>query len=112
MRSWLNLLFCACIGLGLGACSGGSAADADASLAEPRLFAPAQATRVRKSQNKDTPLPPEEPVGENPPTGAVFDYWLADQYPSEEDLAAVRVGRAAAPMGKPRVASEVTLPAP
>ena len=42
----------------------------------------------------------------------VFDYWLADQYPSEEDLAAVRVGRAAAPMGKPRVASEVTLPAP
>ena len=42
----------------------------------------------------------------------VFDYWLADQYPSEEDLAAVRVGRAAAPLGKPRVASEVTLPAP
>ena len=42
----------------------------------------------------------------------VFDYWLADQYPSEQDLAAVRVGRAAAPMGKPRVASEVTLPAP
>jgi len=42
----------------------------------------------------------------------VFDYWLADQYPSEEDLAAVRVGRAAAPMGKPRVASEVLLPAP
>ena len=42
----------------------------------------------------------------------VFDYWLADQYPSEEDLAAVRVGRAAAPMGKPRVASEITLPAP
>ena len=42
----------------------------------------------------------------------VFDYWLADQYPSEEDLAAVRVGRAAAPMGKPRVASEITLPMP
>ena len=42
----------------------------------------------------------------------VFDYWLADQYPSEEDLAAVRVGRAGAPMGKPRVASEITLPAP
>ena len=26
---------------------------------------------------KDTPLPPEEPVGKNPATGAVIDYWLA-----------------------------------
>ena len=42
----------------------------------------------------------------------VFDYWLADQYPSEEDLAAVRIGRAGAPMGKPRVASEIKWPAP
>ena len=41
------------------------------------LFAPAPGTRVRPNQNKDTPLPPEEPVGENPPAGAVIDYWLA-----------------------------------
>jgi photosystem II stability/assembly factor-like uncharacterized protein len=41
------------------------------------LFAPAPAMRVRANQNKDTPLPPEEPAGENPPTGAVIDYWLA-----------------------------------
>jgi photosystem II stability/assembly factor-like uncharacterized protein len=41
------------------------------------LFAPATAIRVRHNQNKDTPLPPDEPVGTNPPTGAVIDYWLA-----------------------------------
>jgi len=41
----------------------------------------------------------------------VFDYWLMNQYPSEADMAAVRIGKAAAPMGKPRVASEVAWPA-
>ncbi len=42
------------------------------------LFAPAPGIRVRANQNKDTPLPPEEPAGENPPAGAVLDYWLAN----------------------------------
>jgi penicillin-binding protein 2 len=42
----------------------------------------------------------------------VFDYWLLGQYPSEEDLAAVRKGQAAAPIGKPRKASEVDWPPP
>ena len=41
------------------------------------LFAPALAIRVRQNQNKDTPLPREEPVGKNPPAGAMIDYWLA-----------------------------------
>jgi photosystem II stability/assembly factor-like uncharacterized protein len=41
------------------------------------LFAPATAIRVRGNQGKDTPLPREEPVGQNPPDGASFDYWLA-----------------------------------
>jgi photosystem II stability/assembly factor-like uncharacterized protein len=40
------------------------------------LFAPARALRVRWNNNHDTPLPPETPVGENPPEGAVIDYWL------------------------------------
>ena len=40
------------------------------------LFAPATAMRVRRNQSKDTPLPPDEPVGKNPPTGALIDYWL------------------------------------
>lgn len=39
-----------------------------------------------------------------------FDYWLADQYPNEQDLAAVQVGKAVAPLGKPRVASEMPWP--
>ncbi|TWO69796.1 penicillin-binding protein 2 [Caenimonas sedimenti] len=40
----------------------------------------------------------------------IFDYWLMNQYPSEEDMAAVRLGQAAAPIGKPRVASEAAWP--
>ena len=32
----------------------------------------------------------------------VFDYWLLGEYPSEEDMAAVRKGQAAAPIGRPR----------
>jgi photosystem II stability/assembly factor-like uncharacterized protein len=40
------------------------------------LFAPALAMRIRASVNHDTPLPPEEPAGENPPAGAVVYYYL------------------------------------
>ena len=40
------------------------------------LFAPAKAFRVYPDNNKDTPLPPETPVGQNPPAGAIIDYWL------------------------------------
>ncbi|HWJ38988.1 MAG TPA: hypothetical protein VNR86_09550, partial [Sphingomicrobium sp.] len=42
----------------------------------PRLFSPAAAYRVRSNNNHDTPLAPETPVGQNPPQGAVIDYWL------------------------------------
>ena len=41
----------------------------------------------------------------------VFDYWLAGQYPSEEDIAAVARGHAAVPIGTPRRAEGVPLPA-
>jgi penicillin-binding protein 2 len=40
----------------------------------------------------------------------VFDYLLLGQYPSEEDIALTRQGRAAAPVGTPRRAVEVPLP--
>jgi len=40
----------------------------------------------------------------------VFDYWLMGQYPTEEDLAAVRKGQAANPIGKPRNAADVAWP--
>ena len=35
---------------------------------------------MRFNQNKDTPLPPEEPTGENPPAGAVLDYILPEDF--------------------------------
>jgi photosystem II stability/assembly factor-like uncharacterized protein len=40
------------------------------------LFQPQMAWRVRWNMNTDTPLPPDEPVGENPPDGAMIDYFL------------------------------------
>jgi penicillin-binding protein 2 len=40
----------------------------------------------------------------------VLDYLLMDQYPSEEDIAAVQVGKAASPIGTPRKASSMPLP--
>ncbi len=41
------------------------------------LFKPEPAYRVRRDMNTDTPLPPDEPAGQNPPDGAILDYWLA-----------------------------------
>ena len=41
-----------------------------------RLFKPELATRVHWNNNSDTPLPPEEPAGKNPPDGAIFDFYL------------------------------------
>ncbi|HWF89257.1 MAG TPA: hypothetical protein VN659_10490 [Pyrinomonadaceae bacterium] len=43
---------------------------------EAHLFAPQEAIRVKRNVNTDTPLPPEEPAGENPPDGAIISYYL------------------------------------
>ncbi len=40
------------------------------------LFQPADAMRLRGSQNKDTPPPADTALGQNPPTGAIIDYEL------------------------------------
>jgi hypothetical protein len=40
------------------------------------LFRPQTAIRVRWNMNTDTPLPPDEPASENPPDGAVIDYYV------------------------------------
>jgi hypothetical protein len=40
------------------------------------LFAPRTAIRVRRDENQDTPLPPEVPAGNNPPDGAILNYFL------------------------------------
>ncbi|HLL81860.1 MAG TPA: hypothetical protein VK420_04375, partial [Longimicrobium sp.] len=40
------------------------------------LFQPRVTYRVRWNRNTDTPLPPDEPAGQNPPDGAILDYYL------------------------------------
>jgi photosystem II stability/assembly factor-like uncharacterized protein len=44
--------------------------------AEAFLFKPEAAIRVRWDMNTDTPVPPDEPAGQNPPDGAILDYTL------------------------------------
>ncbi|AUD03633.1 WD40/YVTN/BNR-like repeat-containing protein [Spirosoma pollinicola] len=43
---------------------------------ETILYKPQRAYRVRWNMNPDTPLPQEEPAGQNPPEGAIIDYYL------------------------------------
>jgi photosystem II stability/assembly factor-like uncharacterized protein len=42
------------------------------------FFKPQKAVRVRWNMNNDTPLPPEEPAGQNPPDGAAIDIVLKE----------------------------------
>jgi photosystem II stability/assembly factor-like uncharacterized protein len=50
--------------------------DEKATQSSAWLCRPAQAWRVRPDTNTDTPLPPDEPLAENPPDGAIVDYFL------------------------------------
>jgi photosystem II stability/assembly factor-like uncharacterized protein len=54
-----------------------AAGTASIAVGAPFLYEPQIAVRVRRNRNTDTPLPPEEPVGQNPPDGAIVDYVLA-----------------------------------
>ena len=49
----------------------------DAGKKVSMLLTPASAWRVRRDTNTDTPLPADEPAGENPPDGAILDYDLS-----------------------------------
>ena len=51
------------------------------------LFRPATAIRLRNDMNQDTPLPPEMPAGDNPPTGAILDYYFKTAPSSEVTVA-------------------------
>jgi photosystem II stability/assembly factor-like uncharacterized protein len=53
---------------------------------EAHLYRPAKAMRIRRSENRDTPLPPEIPAGANPPAGAIIDYRLPAQGTGEVHL--------------------------
>ncbi|MEY3922180.1 MAG: hypothetical protein RL634_1941 [Bacteroidota bacterium] len=48
------------------------------------LFKPQKAVRVRWNMNTDTPLPPEEPAGQNPPDGAMIEFYLSEKANSVE----------------------------
>jgi len=50
------------------------------------LYSPGIAYRVRWNMNTDTPLPQEEPAGQNPPDGAVIDYYLEHNISSPVQL--------------------------
>ncbi|WP_298435147.1 penicillin-binding transpeptidase domain-containing protein, partial [Ottowia sp.] len=39
----------------------------------------------------------------------VFDYWVAGQYPSEQDMKAMQQGRATVPIGTPRPAAQMAI---
>jgi hypothetical protein len=44
--------------------------------ADTVLFKPGTAIRFEWNKNTDTPLPPWEPAGQNPPDGAILEYFL------------------------------------
>jgi photosystem II stability/assembly factor-like uncharacterized protein len=44
------------------------------------LYAPQTAIRIRGDMNPPTPWPPEMATGENPPDGAMIDYYLGDTF--------------------------------
>ena len=50
------------------------------------LYQPQTAYRVRWNMNTDTPMPQEEPAGQNPPEGAMINYYLADNAKGEMTL--------------------------
>jgi photosystem II stability/assembly factor-like uncharacterized protein len=50
--------------------------NADTAAAEVVLFKPQVAYRVRQNTNTDTPIPPDEAAGKNPPDGAIINYAL------------------------------------
>ena len=43
------------------------------------LYKPQTTYRVRWNMNTDTPLPQEEPAGQNPPDGAIINYYLSEK---------------------------------
>ena len=50
--------------------------DARMARASAYLYTPERSYRIRRDVWTDTPLPPEEPAGTNPPAGAILDYYL------------------------------------
>jgi hypothetical protein len=60
------------------------------------LFKPTIAWRVRWNTSSDMPWPKEEPTGQNPPDGAIIDYYLEATTSGSGDLDDQTAGRASA----------------
>ncbi|MGH9543246.1 MAG: WD40/YVTN/BNR-like repeat-containing protein [Terriglobales bacterium] len=75
---------------------------------QPYLFPPETAIRIRANEGQDTPLPPEEPRGHNPPDGAIIDYY----FPAAPDgVVTLEIDDAQGRLVR-RFSSEVAEPAP
>ncbi len=53
--------------------------DAHVAAADVWLYRPATAYRVRPRSDQGTPVPEDEPLAENPPNGAILDYYLKER---------------------------------
>ena len=53
---------------------------AKAAVAQVHLFAPQTAMRIRNDMNPPTPWPPDMATGENPPDGAMLDYYVGPNF--------------------------------
>jgi photosystem II stability/assembly factor-like uncharacterized protein len=56
--------------------------DAKVAAADAWLFEPRPAIRLNPAPFQGTPDPKDEPIAENPPAGAILDYWLRADAPS------------------------------
>lgn len=78
------------------------------------LYQPQVAYRVRWNMGTDTPLPQEEPAGQNPPDGAILNYYLKDKATAEVKLeivdAAGNTVRSFSSSDKPYEIPEVNIP--
>ena len=61
---------------------------AAAAAPDAYLYRPAGAVRVRWNENTDTPLPIDEPAANNPPDGAIIDYYLP--HPAQDLVLEIR----------------------
>src|SRR5262249_11901258 len=50
------------------------------------LFKPATAIRFRSAKYTDTPIPPDEPGAQNPPDGAIIDYYVGSSTHGDASL--------------------------
>src|SRR5262249_44824440 len=60
------------------------ALNSDVIASSVHLFSPTAAMRVRWDNYQDTPYPVETPAGQNPPDGAMIDYFL--KAPAQREL--------------------------